>query len=68
MLVEQRNNFVRGQNVEFVQPNGAKKQFVVSDMWNENGELVDKAPHPQQRLWLAVPESVMPDAILRRES
>lgn len=68
VLVEQRNNFVRGQNVEFVQPNGAKKQFVVSDMWNENGELVDKAPHPQQRLWLAVPESVMPDAILRRES
>ena len=68
VLVEQRNNFVRGQRVEFVQPNGKKNQFIVGELWTETGEVVEKAPHPQQRLWLAMPEVILPDSILRRES
>ena len=68
VLVEQRNNFARGQRVEFVQPNGIKNQFVVADMWTENGELTERAPHPQQRLWIAMPEDILPDSILRRAS
>ena len=68
VLVEQRNNFVRGQRVEFVQPNGKKNQFIIGELWTETGEVVEKAPHPQQRLWLAMPEVILPDSILRRES
>ncbi len=68
VLVEQRNHFARGQQVEFVQPDGDRLAFVVGEMWDTEGNRVDKAPHPQQQLWLAVPEAIAADAILRRES
>ena len=68
VLVEQRNNFALGQAVEFVQPDGKRLQFVVNAMRDMDGNVVEKAPHPQQQLWLSVPGPVEPDAILRRES
>ncbi len=68
VLVEQRNHFAQGQPVEFVQPDGSRMQFVVGGMWDLDGNEVQKAPHPQQRLWLAAPTAVAADAILRRES
>lgn len=64
-LVEQRNRFFSGDTLELISPRDVAREFVVQAMFDENGTLIESAPHPKQKVWLEIPE-VQPLDILRR--
>ncbi|MDF2673720.1 MAG: family peptidase [Clostridiales bacterium] len=45
--IEQRNRVFKGEEVEVLTPVGENYCMVLNDMWNEEGEEIDVAPHPQ---------------------
>ena len=65
--VEQRNNMKVGQEIEIFQPNLAGGRMILSEMYNEEGEAVDVAPHPQQIVKMKMTQPVESYAILRRD-
>jgi len=65
--VEQRNNMKLGQELEVFQPVGASFRQELAEMWNEEGEEITAAPHPQQLVRIRMAQPVEPDSILRRD-
>lgn len=65
--VEQRNNMKLGQEIEVFQPKLAGYRMVLAEMYNEEGEAIDVAPHPQQIVKMKMEGPVEPYAILRRD-
>ncbi|MTI71213.1 MAG: U32 family peptidase [Firmicutes bacterium] len=63
--VEQRNRFFVGDKVEFFGPN--KKHFTqrIEKMWNDKGEEIEVAPHPQQKIKIKIKQAVKPWDIMR---
>lgn len=47
-IIEQRNKFVCGEEVEIFRANGENETIVIGEMYNEDNELITEAPHPQQ--------------------
>lgn len=66
-LVEQRNHLRVGEMLEIMRPdrleNTSQKIEALYDEW---GEPIAAAPHPQQKFWLPMKEAVPPFTILRR--
>lgn len=50
--VQQRNKFSVGDTIEVMPKKGEIKSVVVDNIWNEDGESVESAPHPKQVLKL----------------
>ena len=48
--VEQRNKFSVGDTVELFGPRTPYFEETITEMYNEEGEPVERAPHPQQKL------------------
>ncbi|MBR2674624.1 MAG: U32 family peptidase [Mogibacterium sp.] len=48
--VEQRNKFSVGDTVEIFGPRTPFYEEVITEMYNEDGEAIESAPHPQQKL------------------
>lgn len=68
-LVEQRNNFKVGDEVEIVGPDLKPFTFTLTAMWNEEGEAVTVAPHARQRVRLSIgKQRVKPYDLLRRKA
>ncbi|AEF95054.1 peptidase U32 [Desulfotomaculum nigrificans CO-1-SRB] len=67
LVVEQRNNFKVGEELEALTPTGDNRQVKVQAIFDgETGEPMDVAPHPQQILQLSVDHPLPPMAMLRR--
>ncbi len=66
-LVEQRNNMKRGQEIEVFQPTGELFRQELAEMYDEDGEPIEVAPHPQQLVRIRMEHAVEPFSILRRE-
>lgn len=49
-IVEQRNKFSVGEIIEVMPAKGSSFSMKVETMWNEQGEKILSAPHPQQIL------------------
>ncbi|MBW4828845.1 MAG: U32 family peptidase [Clostridiaceae bacterium] len=64
--IEQRNRMFVGDEIEVFGPN--KEFFVqkIEDMWNENGEEIDVAPHPQQIIKMKMKKPVENWDIIRK--
>lgn len=45
--IEQRNRVFKGEEVEVLTPASENYSIVLNEMWNEDGEEIDSAPHPQ---------------------
>lgn len=54
--IEQRNKFCVGDQIEIMKPDGQNIPVIVNAMYNEEGEVVESAPHPKQVLWLDLSE------------
>ncbi len=67
-LVEQRNKFVKGDEIEFMCPKDKFFKFKIGEIYTEDMQPVDEAPHPQQKLWVKVPQAVRPYDMMRREA
>ena len=46
--IMQRNKFCVGDHIEVMKPDGRDIPIIVKAMYNENGEVVDSAPHPKE--------------------
>ncbi|HHY14268.1 MAG TPA: U32 family peptidase [Thermoanaerobacterales bacterium] len=67
-IIEQRNHFKKGDEVEFFSPNGKSFDQQIIKMWDESGEEIHEAPHPQQMIALKTEHSVKPFTIMRRKN
>ena len=48
--MERRNEFSVGDTVEIFGPGTPYYEEVIEEMYNEEGEAVESAPHPQEKL------------------
>jgi putative protease len=71
LKLEQRNHFKKGDVLELIAPN--QDGFInipVDELYNQEGEAIEKAPHPQQTVYIPVPFQPfegMEAAILRKQ-
>lgn len=65
--IEQRNKFSVGEMIEVMKPNGDNVEVMVKRIVNEEGEDMDSAPHPKQRLWIDLGVELDQYDILRRK-
>ncbi len=65
--LEQRNKFSVGEALEIMKPDGRNVKAVVVKILNEDGETMDCAPHPQQKLRVLLSEKPDNYDILRRK-
>ena len=65
--VEQRNNMKVGQEIEIFQPHLAGYRQILQEMYNDEGEAIQVAPHPQQIVKIRMYRPVEPYGILRRD-
>ncbi len=65
-LVEQRNRFTVGDEVEILVPRGANFSQKITEIIDEEGNSVAAAPHPQQKVRVPVDRAVPEYAILRK--
>ena len=65
--VEQRNNMKLGQEIDVFQPQLPGYRQLLGEMYNDEGEAIEVAPHPQQIVKIKMEAPVEPYAILRRD-
>ena len=61
----QRNKIKLGDSAEMISPNRLGRAFDVSEMYSENGEPIEAAPHPSQKFFIRVPFEVKAGDIIR---
>lgn len=66
-IVEQRNKFSVGDTVEIFGPYTEYYEEVIESMYNEDGEIMESAPHPQQILKIKFKKQPDIDFILRKK-
>ncbi|MFZ5351115.1 MAG: peptidase U32 family protein [Bacillota bacterium] len=65
--IEQRNKMVVGDEIEIIGPERELFRQVIEGMWNEEGQEIESAPHPQQILTMKMKYPVAKYDMLRRE-
>ena len=65
-IVEQRNKFEVGEEIEVMPAKGEPFKMVVEKMWNDKGEEITSAPHPQQILKVKFTQPVKEFDMLRK--
>ena len=66
-LVEQRNKFSVGDTIEIFGPRTPFYEEVIKGILNEDGESIESAPHPQQKLRIRFDRNPGKDFILRKK-
>lgn len=67
-VVEQRNKFSVGDEIEVMPAEGDSFAVKVTEIWNEADEKVDSAPHPQEILRVRFERPVKKFDMLRKET
>ena len=65
-LVEQRNKFSVGEEIEVMPAKGDSYSMIVTEMVNMSGETVESAPHPQELLKVKFDKPVQKYDMLRK--
>ena len=68
ILTEQRNKFSVGEEIEIMKPDGRNIPAEVKDIRDEEGNPMESAPHPKQRLFVSLSEEAQEYDILRRKA
>ena len=66
-LVEQRNKMSIDDEIEIIGPDKKMFKQTIKEMWNEEGEAIESAPHPQQKVKIRMEKAVGEYDIFRRE-
>lgn len=66
-VVEQRNNMKKGQEIEVFGPKNESFRQIIEEMYDDAGEMIEVAPHPQQIVKMKMAKPVEPYTILRRD-
>ena len=64
-LLCQHNKLCIGDSVEVISPGRVGRGFVVSELYNENGEAVESAPHPSMKFYTRAPFEILEGDIMR---
>ena len=64
--VEQRNKMMLGDKIEIMGPYTDTINTTITEMYNEDGESIESAPHPRQIVKMKFPEVVGRNFILRK--
>ena len=64
--MEQRNNFKVGDTIEIFGPEIENIKLIVKEMYNEEMEKIEVAPHPLQIIYIKVPKSVYKNNLVRK--
>ncbi len=66
LVIEQRNNFKIGDEIEILPPKGAYSSIAVQEMLDGENKPIEVAPHPQMTVKIRCEASYEPGSILRR--
>lgn len=66
--IEQRNKFSVGEVIEIMKPDGTNRETKVLSIVNEDGEEMESAPHPQQKLKVTLDAPASSYDILRKKA
>ncbi len=66
-MIEQRNKFLVGEEIEVMKPDGRNISVVVKGITDEKGVPMDSAPHPKQKLYIDLGIELENFDILRRK-
>lgn len=66
-VIEQRNKFTVGEQIEIMKPDGENIEVTVRAIYNEDGESMESAPHPKQKLFVDLGVEAGIFDILRRQ-
>ena len=66
-VIEQHNKFTVGEQIEIMKPNGENMEVTVRAIYNEDGERMESAPHPKQKLFVDLDIQAEVFDILRRQ-
>ena len=61
----QRNKIKLGDSAEIISPSKIGVPFTVTELYSENGEPIESAPHPSQKFFVRVPFTVREGDIIR---
>ena len=67
-LVEQRNRFAIGDEVEILVPGGKNFKQRINSIYDQSGCPVESAPHPQQIIRLPLDKPAPPYSMIRRRA
>jgi len=67
-LIEQRNSFKVGETIEIMRPDGDSLEYTIKEMYDEEGQSINIAPHPQQKVYLPMEIPLNRYSMLRRRS
>ncbi len=65
VILEQRNRFFCGDEIEFLMPKGENKKIVIDKMYDIDGNQIEVAPHPQMLVKIYVDFDVEEYSIIR---
>ncbi len=63
--IEQKNKFSVGDHIEIMKPGGENVEVEVLSLTTDEGEKVESAPHPQQKLWVELSKKTEQYDLLR---
>ncbi|NMR96106.1 U32 family peptidase C-terminal domain-containing protein, partial [Vibrio parahaemolyticus] len=65
--IEQRNRINIGDTLEVFGPDREYFELVIKEMWNEDNEPIESAPHAQQIIKVKIDEQVKPFYLIRKK-
>lgn len=65
--IEQRNRVFKGEEVEVLTSKGQNFKLVLDNMWNQDGEEIESAPHPQMIYKIKTQQELKPFDMLVKE-
>ncbi len=66
-VIIQRNRFFTGDTLDVLPPDGMPFDVVIEEMYDEDGQPVESAPHPLQRLTARTSRSIPAGSMLRKK-
>ncbi|MGX7131079.1 peptidase U32 family protein [Enterococcus songbeiensis] len=64
--IRQRNHFSVADEIEFYGPGFQHFDQTITEMWNEEGEMIDRAPNPMMVVTMPVVQPVTPGDMIRK--
>lgn len=66
LYIEQRNLFVVGDKIEILSPHDENYQFVIEEMYDQEGNKITKANHPLMIVKLKIDKKIEPYSMFRK--
>ncbi len=67
-VITQRNKFLVGDTLDILPPDGHSFNVICQRLVNEDGQEVDAAPHPMQRLWMTTDKPIVKGSVIRKKN